>query len=236
MRSILTIGIFTVLCLLPSTAAFAQFWPTYSGYYGGWGGYPYGTNATSRYVAESDRMMGQAAAMRQSAAMQGDIRNTLSSQAEARSQAILDQQQSSRDWWFQVQQQQMAQRHATTQPTGYTTPVAVEPPSPNVPQSVVATDVIKWLPVLCEPQFTEQRDRIEAPYRRVPKGDPTVADYREMMDAAGQMKNILKRMTADISAQDYLNAQAFLDQLIGEARSRIEKALPASPETKQNVK
>ena len=47
-----------------------------------------------------------------------------------------------------------------------------------------------------------------------------------MIDATGQMKAILGRMTAEISAQEYLNVEKFLDQLAAEARERIEKAQP----------
>ena len=52
-----------------------------------------------------------------------------------------------------------------------------------------------------------------------------------MIDAAEQMKTILGQMTAEISAEDYLNTMKFLDQLAAEARGRIEtgKAAPSSP-------
>ena len=74
---------------------------------------------------------------------------------------------------------------------------------------------------------------VEAPYRRAPKGEaiPTVEDYKNMIDAAEQMKTILGQMTAEISAQDYLNTVKFLDQLAAEARGRIEnvKAAPEQP-------
>ncbi len=50
-----------------------------------------------------------------------------------------------------------------------------------------------------------------------------------MIDAAQRMKTILGQMTATISAQDYLGAVKFLDELAAEARGRIEKssALPS---------
>ena len=40
------------------------------------------------------------------------------------------------------------------------------------------------------------------------------------------MKLILQGMAAGISAQDYLNTEAFLDQLAAEARGRLEKVSP----------
>ena len=102
------------------------------------------------------------------------------------------------------------------------------PAAASAPEA--ATDVIKWLPVLCEPRFAAERARVEAPYRRDPTGrtNPTTADYQNMIDAAGQMKAVLGRMTAEISAQDYLNAEKFLDQLAAEARGRIENR-PLAP-------
>ncbi len=240
MRPMQVIGILAVICFLVSaTTAAAQFWPGYgySGGYGAWGGYASAlNNATSRNVAESDRLMGQSAAMQQRAMVQSGIRNTLTTQAETRTQNILGQQQSNRDWWFQVQQQQVAQRHAmSARPSAGMSPVSgfesAAPAAASAPEA--ATDVIKWLPVLCEPRFAAERARVEAPYRRDPTGrtNPTTADYQNMIDAAGQMKAVLGRMTAEISAQDYLNAEKFLDQLAAEARGRIEKG--AAPPAKQ---
>ena len=45
-----------------------------------------------------------------------------------------------------------------------------------------------------------------------------------MIEAVGQMKTILKSMTDDISAREYLDAEAFLDRLAGEARGKLDKA------------
>ena len=69
---------------------------------------------------------------------------------------------------------------------------------------------------------------IEAPYRRNPTGlsIPTADDYKNMIETTGRMKETLKQMTAEISAQEYLDAEAFLDQLATEARQRLEKAQP----------
>ena len=94
---------------------------------------------------------------------------------------------------------------------------------------MAATDIIPWLPVLCDPRFAAQRAIVEAPYRRQPKSNPTVADYQNMIAAAGQMKAILGQMTAEISAQEYLNAEKFVDQLTTESEGRIktDEAAPA---------
>ena len=57
------------------------------------------------------------------------------------------------------------------------------------------------------------RVRVEAPFRRT--DDPTVADYRDMMAAAADMKYMLARMGRSPASQ------RFLDKLTSEAHNRI---------------
>ena len=228
MRKKFGIGIAAAVFFFAATAtSVAQFWPGYGyrGGYGAWGSVASAmNNRTSRYVAQSDRMMGQQAAMQQQSALQSNIRGTLESQAQTRTQSSLGQQQSNRDWWFQVQQQQVA-RGRSMPPAGgggmaaagFEAALSTE----RVPAA--ATDIIKWLPVLCEPQFAQERTIIEAPYRREPKANPTPEDYQNMVDATEQMKVILGRMTTELSAQEYIDAERFLDQLAAEARGRLNK-------------
>jgi hypothetical protein len=196
------------------------------GFYDGYG-YGYGViydlssawNA-GRYIAQSERLMGQQIAAQQAAARQSDIRNEMSAAAWMRSEQISAQQQSDRDWWFQVQQQQMAASRQAAQFAAMTSGIE---PAPKA-----ATDVIKWPRLLQASQFADQRTQIEAPYRRNSKrlSTPMAKDYQNMIEAAQQMKLILKGMTANISAQDYLDTQVFLDKLAAEARTRIEKTSP----------
>jgi hypothetical protein len=209
-----------------TAAASAQFWPGYGygdGGYGGWGGAQVAqqADATMRNIAEQEHAASQAMAAQQSAAMQSNIRNTLSTQAEMRTQGILNQQQSNRDWWFQVQQQQQAQRRAMA---ASGRPAASETFAPTAAISrgpAVATDIIPWPPVLWDSRFAQQRAVVEAPYRR--ETTRTVADYESMIEAAGRMKLILGEMTSELSAQEYLHAEKFLDQLAAEARGRIQQ-------------
>jgi hypothetical protein len=237
MRSKCALGILALVSLLTvPTLAMAQSWPgRHGGHYGGYGGYGYGgdgawglyssamNNATSRNVAEANRMMGQQAAMQQSAMIQNQSRNMLASQAQARTDSQMSQRQSDRDWWFQAQQQQMSQnrRADAAYAAGPAPAVGFEAATFAGQTPRAATDVIPWLPVLCDPRFAAQRAIVEAPYRRQPKSNPTVADYQSMIVAAGQMKAILGQMTAEISAQEYLGAEKFLDQLATEASARI---------------
>ncbi len=238
----------TVLCFAAfAIPAAAQSWPGHHAHHGlpGYGGYgDYGgdgawglyasamNNVATRKIAEADRLAGQRAAMQQAAAFQNESRAMLSSQAQARTQSEQGARQSYRDWWFQVEKQQFAQRPRSGAPTS--APVGgFEAASFAAPPSAASTSIIKWLPVLCDPQFAADRAVVEAPYRRQPKADPTAADYRNMIEAAQRMKATLGRMTAQISAQEYLAAEKFLDQLAAEAAARIEKAKsPAQPSDK----
>lgn len=230
MRRACLIATLAVMWIGLSTATVsAQMLPgRHHGYYDGYG-YDSATvvynlsnadNAT-RYAAEANRAASQRAASQQMEAMQSGIRNTMGTDADRRSQEIASRQQSGRDWWFQVEQQQAAQRRA--QPSSEAALVPGFEPASDMPPA--ARDIIKWQPVLCNPQFADQRAQIEAPYRRATKV-PTAVDYQDMIDATVQMKVTLKDIAANVSAQEYLNAEAFLNQLATEARERLAKATP----------
>lgn len=211
-------------------------------------------DSATRGVAQNYQAWRQQAAAPQMSATQSGIQNAMSADAQRRTEAIYSQQQSNRDWWFQTQQQQIAQRQAAAtqmeaaqlvadsaqrqsqgtqyQPQGMqyeTSPAApgFESETKFVPPPV-AMDVIPWSPVLRFPRFAEQRARIEAPYRRSSKGlsTPTAKDYQDMIDATEKMKTILKGLVDIISAQDYFNTEAFLNQLASEARTRLKEVTP----------
>ena len=83
------------------------------------------------------------------------------------------------------------------------------------------------------PAIRRAAARIEAPYRRSAKGlsMPTAQDYDDMIDATEKMKVILKGMVANLTAHDYLNAEAFIDRLATQARERLWKR-PRRPEVR----
>lgn len=226
----LTRAILATFCLgLIPAAASAQVWPGYghgAGGYGAWGAAVAAqADATQRNIARQEHAASQRLAAQQSATMQANIRNTLNTQSEMRMRGAMSQQQSNRDWWFQVQQQQMAQRRATSAGAVPPADPAFVPTAPTSRVPPVATDIIPWPPALWDSRFAEPRAAIEAPYRREAgtQAARTAADYERMIEAAGQMKLLLSAMTAEISAQDYLHAEKFLDQLTAEARERIEQ-------------
>jgi hypothetical protein len=171
--------------------------------------------------------------------------------ADRRVERDYSQQQANRDWWFQVQAQQVADRRAaapSAPPTVQLTPTPI-PLSPSRAASItdssiyaapasmgfesssytppVTSTVIRWPPVLCYPRLDQERAKVEAPYRRKSDGqgpsNPTAADYKNMIEATARMKTILQGLKDDVSRQDYVDAVAFLDQLADEARARLPK-------------
>jgi len=229
------IGTIIVLALawmgISAATAAAQAWPGHARHYGYYGGYGYnsamviynldGAGNARRYIAQSERLMGQQIAAQQMAVTQSGIRNAMEADARQRTQNILIQQQADRDWWFQTQQQQPAERQALAAQLSLIKEAEGFDSATPAP-----LDLIEWSSVLRDPRFAEQRARIEAPYRRGSKvpSTPTAKDYQGMIEATRQMKTILKGLAADVSARDYLDAEAFLDQLAAEARGKLGKA------------
>lgn len=232
--SLITLLVLTI-AYLDTTSAMGQMFPRGGrrGGYGGYDGYGYDFGVTydlstagnaARYTAQADRLAGERAATQQQAAMQSRINATMASNVASRQQAIYSQQQSARDWWFQAQQQQMSQQRAMSYGAGYAASTGIEAAA-SKQEAKATNDIIQWAPILYDPRFAEDRAKIEAPYRRAPKGlsVPTPDDYKTMIETVGHMKATLKTMTGDLTAQEYLDADAFLDQLAGEAKERLAK-------------
>jgi hypothetical protein len=217
---------------LPGPVA-AQIYPGYG--YGdwGWGGVNGAAallgsdtrQATAMQLKAQSMQAGQQAAMQQNYVVQSGIRNTLSSQAQSQTNAILGQQQASQDWFFQQQSQELAQRRAREAATG-APPVPVGFAPAGAPPAV-AMDIIKWPTVLQEPCFASERTQIEAPYRRTPPklSVPTTADYRKMAGTVEDMKAVLEwRLKEGVDTTEYNAAKAFLNQLSQELSARAQTA------------
>jgi hypothetical protein len=217
--------------------AFGQIWP---GYYGNGYGYGYGGwGATSQYnttrnIEAADQLSGQVIAAQQSAAMQNNIRNTMMTQAQSQTQNILNQRQSNKDWWFQVQQQQAAQRRATPSrmpplaapATSFEpAPVAAAPSAPvTTAAAAPADEVMQWPVALQDPRFAGLRAEIEAPYRRTPgkMSYPTREEYLAMLQPIEQMRALLGQMTGELTAREYLDAEKFLNLVAQQAQERAK--------------
>jgi hypothetical protein len=225
----------------------AQFYPGYG--YGGWGGYDggaalLGSDQRQAAVIEAktqSRLAGQQFAAQQNAVVQGGIRSTLTNQANARDAAIANQQAQTQDWWFQHQQQQVAQRQASTaQAAEYSMNSApsagwssLGPPHKPPP---AAMDIIQWKTLLQDPCFASDRAKVEAPYRRTtytpgapPKlGTPNEDDYQKMSAAVEDMKAILQwKLSEGVDTGEYNTAKAFLNQLGNELAKRAQAAARA---------
>ena len=250
MRKIYVLGILAVVFWLatPPTMVLAQRLsrPGGRGGYGGYGGYDDAgvmalqssamNQASLSRAVQSDRLAGQNAAMQQRAMVQSGARNMLSTQADARTQNILSQRQSYRDSWFQIQQQQMAERQAygSGSPALVSAGCGAGPVTGgfavSAPVPEVAMDIIKWPTTLQEPMFASRRALIEAPYRRSPPAlsAPTANDYREMVKTVDEMKAMLEwrlSVKSGLDANEYEQAKAFLDKLGQEASERSVNAV-----------
>ncbi|MGA2066012.1 MAG: hypothetical protein ABSG86_13650 [Thermoguttaceae bacterium] len=227
-NSLGTIGLAAACLLAAAGPASAQFWPGY-GYagYGGWGGAG-AQYANRQQVAAQERQVGQIAAMGQNAMVQSGIRNTLSTQAQSRTNSIIGERQDNQNWWFQYQGQQMAQQRAQDyRPGAGQAAVAAFEPAAAAPPAV-ASDVIQWPTVLQEPAFAYERAQIEAPYRRHPPGlsAPAPDDYRNMVASVARMKAVLEwrlGQGSGLNTDDYQQAKAFLAKLGQEASQRAEQ-------------
>jgi hypothetical protein len=184
-----------------------------------------------RSVQSANQVAGMNIAAQQQAALQNSLRNTAMTQAQARTQNILGQQQANQNWWFQVQQQQVAQRQAMAARTPPSLPPATsfEPGSPAETAAAAATappapadDVMQWPTALQDSRFAALRAEVEAPYRRTPgkMSYPTPAEYLAMLGPIGKMRDLLGQMTAEISARDYLDADKFLNLVRQQAQDR----------------
>ncbi len=248
MRMSLVLSGCCALGLMAGTGpAFGQVWRSH-GYpygYGGWGdssGWARlgSLSATSQYnttrnIQAADKSAGQAIAAQQSAAMQSNIRNTMMTQAQSQTQNILSQQQANKNWWFQVEQQQAAQRRATSvrmPPMG--APATSFEPAPAVAASSAsaadtsakpADDVMQWPTALQDPRFAGLRGEVEAPYRRTPGkiSYPTREEYLAMLPPIEQIRSLLGQMTSELTAREYLDAEKFLNLIAQQAQERAKQ-------------
>ncbi|NQU21816.1 MAG: hypothetical protein HQ567_11085 [Candidatus Nealsonbacteria bacterium] len=232
-RLLFVLGFLATVC--PADRAAAQFGP-YGAGRGGWGGYPYDTSRTyntSLQQAGRQQQAAQQRAIQQNTAVQMGIRQTLSNQARSAPQQ--SQGQTSRDWMLQRRASAPApsRQYTTGAPRAVSSGLPMAAATMQVGGTQQPQGVIKWPPVLMDKRFAEQRARVEVPYKK--EGEPTVEDFRGMVDAAGKMKKELETLAYQISAGDYLSLQKYLDQLAGEAQQRIDaatpdKSTPAKPE------
>jgi hypothetical protein len=212
-----------------ATSSLAQWGPYGSGgWFGGWGA---SDNTVNREIHQQDRAQAQAFAASRNARIGGEVRSTLINEANARTQSSLAQQQSARDWWFQTQQQQTAERSARASARSLPPLAYSSVGNAAVPSAPAHTDsLIRWPAVLAEPQFAAERATIETPFARFAHSrvPVTAAEYESIIATAATMRQQLDFLAAQITAAEYIAATKFLDQMAGEARERIA-AMTAEP-------
>ena len=225
---------FVVAVLVVETAT-AQFGPHGRGY-GGWGAHPYtmGNYQVSQQIAAQRHNLTFSIAQKQAASQQRDIRRTTSREARSRLDSASREKGKNRDWWFQQEQRKLAQRQArgtryAASPAPVATASSFAPATARRAPTRESDDIIKWPVLLKEPPFAEQRARVEEPYRRQASegGRPTAGDFRSMIDAAGEMKTILKGIAYEVSAGDYMAVEKFLNDLAAEAQAWEKRAAEA---------
>jgi hypothetical protein len=217
--------------------ASAQFYPGYGGYGWGDGGAALlGSDQRQSAIIEAkaqSRLAGQQLAAQQNAVVQGGIRSTLTNQADARQAAIANQQTQTQDWWFQHQQQQLAQRQSAEYSMASTPSAGWSSLGPPRKPPAAAMDIIQWPTLLQDPCFASDRTKVEAPYRRTtytpgaaPKlGTPNEDDYQKMAAAVEDMKAILQwKLSEGVDTGAYNTAKAFLNQLGSELAKRTQAA------------
>jgi hypothetical protein len=239
----LLIGLLTICVLAVAGPVSAQLYRRGNGYYDDGGMAGAVALASSNRVYSNQMQMGaqnqqsaQQAASQQNMALQSGIRNTLTTQAQDRTNTIEDQRQSYRDWWFQTNQQKIAGNQPNV--IGSTMPMAGGYGSrQSIGSSIiyeashppVALDIIMWPVVLQEKIFASERAQIETPYRRSPPGlsTPTATDYRNMVKTVGDMKSVLEwrlGQNGGLPTVDYEQAKAFLNNLAQEAQERAKRS------------
>ena len=139
--------------------------------------------------------------------------------------AMPSQARSNQDWWFQYQEQQMAEQRAEGYDSSASAAAGLGIEAARSPPRV-SMDIIKWPILLQRPTFASRRARIEAPYRRSPPGlsSPTAEDYRAMVKTAEEMKAMLEAMLQNgLETDEYNQAKSFLNEIEQEARDRSER-------------
>ena len=228
-RAVVISGV-VALSVLVDTAA-AQFVPysRYGGY--GWGRNPSALPSPDAVLADRGRDRRQI--MAQTSRQQRDRNQFLVNQSRRNTAWTASSQQSmeqARMSQARSRQQQFASRSGTYLPT---TPVgppprepAATPPrrTPLEPPAQVTEplDTKRWPTLLEDPRFSEPRATLE---RLLAKAEATntslaVFEYRMIVDAAEEMKEILRGMAHELNAAEFLLVQQFLDGIISDYQSK----------------
>jgi hypothetical protein len=222
--------------LVQTGAASAQFSPrrSYGGYRGGYYEsdpviYPNinQTNAAYQQAASQAKQYQASSSMARSSAWQG-INQSLAQQANYRTQTMQAEKDSAKDWWFQQQSMQMAQRKAGSyRPTNLP-----ESDYAGTDEQPAAREIMLWPTLLKDPAFDELRAEIEAPFRRAHAANKALSadDYRGILKSIDAMKKMLKQISSQVLESEYSAVVSYLDELAADANKRLAARSAPKPE------
>jgi len=101
------------------------------------------------------------------------------------------------------------------------------PGVPIVPPSSVlqrAANQTRWPSLLTDPRFDEPRREIDKLLAREQSSEVrlTSGEYEEIVEAAAQMKDILRSVASRVNAAEYLAVEKFLDEMIQQYQSKAK--------------
>ncbi|MCC6124044.1 MAG: hypothetical protein IT426_03710 [Pirellulales bacterium] len=244
-RTNLIVGGIVLAGLLQVEAALAQIAPRRNlggnrggGYYGGYDTFIYPdinqTNAAYQQANTQSREYQAQTSMARSSAWR-NINQSVAQQANAQTQSMLAQRQSSKDWWYAQQSRQLAESKARSsyQPMNLPTGGYAEPAAPA--QAPAEREIMIWPTLLKSAAFDELRAKVEAPFRRASadKQPLTADDYRGILQAIDEMKTKLSGMASQIVEAEYAAVEGYLNELAADARKRLEARLSPKPATEK---
>jgi hypothetical protein len=193
------------------------------------------TNAAYQATANQSRALQAQSSMARTSAWQ-NINNSLAQQADMRTQSMLAQRQSAKDWWYDIEARKLAESRAqpSYQPMSlpYSGPVE---PAAAVPQKPTVQEIMIWPTLLKSPAFDVLRGKVENPFRRAyaDKKPLTADDYRGILQAVDEMKAKLKGMSSQVIESEYEAVLGYLDELSTDAQKRLDARLAPNSETEK---
>ena len=129
----------------------------------------------------------------------------MAQQADDRTQSMMAQRQSGKDWWYQSKRRRWRDRKARASyrpanppDANYAKPVTPAMQAPS--QTPAAKEIMVWPTLLKEDAFDDLRAKVEAPFRRAYADNKplTADDYRGILQAVDEMKAKLKGISSQV--------------------------------------
>ena len=228
----ITLILAAVVTLALTEAAMAQFVPyTRYGHGHGWGRFPSSLPSADAALADKGRDRRQALA--DVSRQQQDRNAFLLDQARSNSSWVAQNQASVEQFRLQQAQRQGAQFSARsrqlaalprvgTPATTLGLPPVTPPTRSRGTGSGRAAGDTRWPTLLDDSLFAEPRAKLEKLLGAAETSEAglTTIEYEEMVEAARQIKEILRELAHELNAAEYLAVDKFLNDLISKYRSK----------------